>query len=118
MARSGYTRITWNGATVRAQATDGARRGLEAAAAELLAASQEIVPYEKGELSRSGASGLVNDTKAAVTYTHPGAVPAHERVNVPPGRGRQRKYLEGPYMSGRQRWATTLAQHIRRELRT
>jgi hypothetical protein len=115
---AGRTQIAWRGPSVSAAFRRGTARGLEAAAAELLAESQKIVPFEKGELSRSGASGMVNDHTAAVTYTAPSAVYAHERLNIPPGHGRQRKYLETPMMTGRRIYAAALAARIRREAGT
>ena len=48
----------WHGDDVIARYRAAGDAGLEAAAAHLLEQSQRIVPYEKGELSRSGASGL------------------------------------------------------------
>lgn len=107
----------WRGPEIVASVKRGSRDGLEAAVAALLAASEEIVPYEKGKLAESGASGMVNDSTAAVTYTWPGAVPAHERVNVRPGRGRQRKYLETPFVRDKARWAEIIADRTRRQMR-
>lgn len=118
MASGPRTRIAWRGPSVLAAFRRGGALGLEEAAHELLADSLLIVPYEKGELAASGNSGLLSPTRAAVTYTWYGAVYAHERLDIPPGRGRQRKYLETPMMAGRRAYAAALAGRIRRETGT
>lgn len=103
----------------------GVREGMEQAAALVLADSQRRVPYEKGDLSRSGNSGLTTDrrfsagnTQAAVTYTDRGAVDAHERTDVPAANGRERKFLESAMNSTRTEAAAVIAAGVRRKLGT
>lgn len=107
------TQVRWNGRQVAAGAQKGLSAGLERAAAELLAASERIVPYEKGDLARSGDSGLVDANRAAVTYSDGGAIAAHERLNVKPANGRERKYLEGPLNRMSDELARTIARSVK-----
>jgi hypothetical protein len=56
--------------------------------------SNRRVPYETGDLMRSGRVTRSGEAEVAVTYTDRGAVDAHERMEVPAANGRERKYLE------------------------
>jgi hypothetical protein len=109
-------RVTTNFGPARRAAQRGLTDGLEDAAADVLAASQKIVPYIKGELAASGDSGLVSDTRSAVTYRDRGAVGAHERLDIQPANGRQRKYLETALTSSRRETLQTIGKHVRRRL--
>lgn len=106
----------WRGDEAIAKAAAGFQAGLEAAAAHILARSQEIVPYDTGDLSDSGDSGLVSATVAAVTYTDRGAIDAHERTEVQAANGRQRKYLETPVNAERATAGRLIQQEISRAL--
>lgn len=74
---------------------------LPEAAEMILSDSNRRVPEDTGDLKRSGKVVQINPDKVAVTYTDGGAVAAHEKLNVPPGNGRERKYLESAFNSER-----------------
>lgn len=97
---------------------DGTSEGLQAGAELVLTDSQRRVPFIKGELAASGDSGLVGPTRAAVTYRDPGAIGAHERTDIAPANGRERKFLENALNSHRSDVAEAIASAIRRRLGT
>ena len=69
-------------------------RALPDAADIILKDSNRRVPEDTGDLKRSGKVVEVSAEKVAVTYTDRGAVAAHEKLEVTPANGRERKYLE------------------------
>jgi hypothetical protein len=107
----------WQGDEAIKKAKSGAGRGLEKAAEHVLSESQKIVPFTKGRLHDSGASGLLHDGRAGVTYTYRGAVDAHERMEITPANGRQRKYLERAANDSKSAVAKLIAAEIERTLK-
>lgn len=71
--------------------------------------SQRRVPDEKGDLRRSGKVVPVSETQVAVTYTDSSAVYAHERLNIKPANGKERKYLESAFNATRAQVLQVLA---------
>lgn len=92
-----------------------AQRGLVTAGVHILGVSNERVPYEEGDLARSGgvsAEGLV----VAVSYDTDYAVKQHEDMSLSHDDGRQAKFLESAMNSERQTALKLIADPIRREL--
>lgn len=96
---------------------DAMYAALPDAAKLVLADSTRRVPYEKGDLSRSGRIAKVNQYTVSVRYDHPGAVDAHERLEIPAGRGRERKYLENAFNATRAEVLAALVAAGKRALR-
>lgn len=69
-------------------------RALPGAADIILKDSNRRVPEDTGDLKRSGKVVPAGAERVAVTYTDGAAVPAHEKLEVTPANGRERKYLE------------------------
>lgn len=108
--------MKWNGRAATSAASDGIRNAVEAGAAHLLAESQKVVPFIKGDLAASGKSGVLADGRGAVTYTDRGAVDSHERMDIPPANGKRRKYLEGPANEQRGAIAKVMQREVSRGL--
>jgi len=87
------------------------RRGLLRAGEEILAASQKDVPFDTGELSRSGYVEPDGD-RVAVGYRDPKAAAAHENMTTTYGNGRSAKFLERAFNEHR----TAVLQHVKREI--
>ena len=58
----------------------------------------------------------VEGNRGGIGYRDGGAVPAHERMDVRPANGRQRKYLESAVNSNQSRVAEAIAADLRRQL--
>ncbi len=115
----GQVRVTWHGDEVKRKEREGRNKGLRLAAEELLAASQAIVPIEEATLERSGVASV--DTakgQAAVSYDTVYAVRQHEELTWRHDPGRQAKYLEQPFETGKALYREIIAAQIRRSLRT
>jgi hypothetical protein len=84
----------------RAKLKKAARGALPGAAQQLLAASQRVVPVQTGHLEESGSYQVDGDT-AAVGYSDPKAVAAHENLQDRHDPGRSAKYLERPLLAMR-----------------
>jgi hypothetical protein len=82
----------------------------------VLTDSNRRVPEDTGDLKRSGKVQRVGPEKVAVTYTDSGAVSAHEKLNVPPANGRERKYLETAFNTQREAVLRLLVAEARRSL--
>jgi len=75
------------------------RRGLAKAGLLLQRYSQEVVPFDTGNLHGSSGTRVVGrgwDTDAIVFYTASYAVYVHERTDLQHAIGKQAKFLEGP----------------------
>ena len=89
---------------------------LDEAGELVLADSNRRVPEDTGDLKRSGKVVRAGDEKVAVTYTDGGAVSAHEKLNIPPAGGRERKYLETAFNAKRQAVLQLLVEAGKRSL--
>jgi len=98
------TKVIWHGAKVKDAERRGTGRGLYLGAEHVLEEANRIVPFEDGDLERSGHAwppeqvGLVGGEgmQTAVTYDTPYAVDQHEELDYQHDEGRQAKYLETP----------------------
>jgi len=101
-------RLKWYGAKVKDVERKGTARGLMLGAEHVLEEANRIVPFEDGDLEKSGHPwppeqvGLVGGEgmQAAVTYDTPYAVDQHETLTYHHdsvgGQPKQAKYLETP----------------------
>lgn len=88
------------------------RRGLLKAGEEILEASQREVPYDTGELSRSGFVEEVDKDTVAVGYRDSKAVAAHENMTDHYKNGRSAKFLERAFAAHR----NTVMQTVKRSI--
>ncbi|OZM73974.1 hypothetical protein CFN78_06715 [Amycolatopsis antarctica] len=89
----------------------GFERGIEEAATELKRLSQQQVPYDQGDLSRSAkvSTDFTGDRKqAAVSYDTVYAARQHEELEWRHQNGRKARYLGDPLRAN----AARLQQHI------
>jgi hypothetical protein len=114
----GKVEFKWHGEEVKRKERAGRNRGLRLAAEELLGMSQQIVPIEEATLERSGVAS-VDESKgqAAVSYDTVYAVRQHEELTWRHDPGRQAKYLETPFNTGKALFREIIATQIRRSLR-
>lgn len=105
-------------AQIKAALAEGVDAGLLEAVQLFEVKSNEVAPYEKGDLVRSSVSGMLGPGRAGVGYRDRGAVSAHERLDVPPAGGKQRKYLEHTLQAYRDEAADLLASRVRAALGT
>ena len=88
--------VEFNAGIDAGKATDEAvGRALLLAAELLLEEANRTVPWEEGDLQRSGKASLSDDGKtAAVSYDTPYAVDQHEGLSYRHNEGRRAKWLE------------------------
>lgn len=120
--------VNWHGDEAIRRMRAGAARGLTRAAKALLAESQTRVPYDSGDLSRSGATHDATPTElvAKVTYNassedgYPYGVAVHEGLGIDfrtdHNPGASAKFLERPAMEMKHDLMGVVAQEIKREL--
>lgn len=89
-------------------------RGKNQAAERLLALSKEVVPYDLGDLSRSGTvvPATTVDEDSAVTYDTPYARRLHEHPEYTFRNGRRGKYLSGPAEENRAELAAIVRKAV------
>lgn len=103
---------------------NGAVRGLELGARQVLDVSNSQVPHEVGDLERDGAASVDSAMlKAAVSYgrnaeTAEYAVPQHERMDYRHDPGRNAKYLENAFNSEAGVVSQIIAEQTRKGLGT
>ena len=103
---------------------NGAVRGLELGARQVLDVSNSQVPHEVGDLERDGAASVDSATlKSAVSYgrnaeTAKYAVPQHERMDYRHDPGRNAKYLENAFNSEAGVVSQIIAEQTRKGLGT
>ena len=103
---------------------NGAVRGLELGARQVLDVSNSQVPHEVGDLERDGAASVDSTTlKSAVSYgrnaeTADYAVPQHERMDYRHDPGRNAKYLENAFNSEAGVVSQIIAEQTRKGLGT
>lgn len=103
---------------------NGAVRGLELGARQVLDVSNSQVPHEVGDLERDGAASVDSTTlKSAVAYgrnaeTADYAVPQHERMDYRHDPGRNAKYLENAFNSEAGVVSQIIAEQTRKGLGT
>lgn len=103
---------------------NGAVRGLELGARQVLDVSNSQVPHEVGDLERDGAASVDSATlKSAVSYgrnaeTAEYAVPQHERMDYRHDPGRNAKYLENAFNSEAGVVSQIIAEQTRKGLGT
>lgn len=103
---------------------NGAVRGLELGARQVLDVSNSQVPHEDGDLERDGAASVDSTTlKSAVSYgrnaeTADYAVPQHERMDYRHDPGRNAKYLENAFNSEAGVVSQIIAEQTRKGLGT
>lgn len=103
---------------------NGAVRGLELGARQVLDVSNSQVPHEAGDLERDGAASVDSTTlKSAVSYgrnaeTADYAVPQHERMDYRHDPGRNAKYLENAFNSEAGVVSQIIAEQTRKGLGT
>lgn len=86
-------------------------KGLE----RVFTVAQRDVPYDKGDLSRSGET-VQDGLRGAVTYRDPKAVGAHENLRARHTNGRTAKWLENAVNSERPGFLALVAEEVRRAL--
>lgn len=103
---------------------NGAVRGLELGARQVLDVSNSQVPHEVGDLERDGAASVDSAMlKSAVSYgrnaeTAEYAVPQHERMDYRHDPGRNAKYLENAFNSEAGVVSQIIAEQTRKGLGT
>jgi hypothetical protein len=100
----------------RAKLHKAGRGALRDAAAALLAESQRVVPVESGSLRDSGNLAVEGDT-AAVGYTNPKAIGAHENLVDRHDPGKSAKFLERPLLAMRAEFLSAVVDDARRTIR-
>lgn len=85
--------------------------GLKAGADQLLDKSNALVPFDDGDLKKSGRA-VAEGTSAAVGYSADHAIKQHEKLNYHHDGG-QAKYLETAFRANASEIQQTIADHIR-----
>ena len=112
-----------NIAKIRADVARGQKRGLLAAGAVVLNASNTTVPHELGDFERTGRVTVDDDaTAAAVSYkdTHYSGEAArlHEDFSMNHDAGRSAKFLEKAFAKTRPQVLKILGDNIKSEMGT
>lgn len=109
--------VEWHGERAKDAVDDGSIEGLHLAGTHLLAESQLLVPYEEGELSRSGTASVDEDERVVtVSYNKPYAARQHEELTWKHDDDRQAKYLEQPFRTEVAVFRELIAASIRKRL--
>jgi hypothetical protein len=107
----------WHGDKAKELIAEGEIEGLQLSSEHVLAESRLLVPYEEGELDRSGATSIDEDARiAAISYNQPYAARQHEELTWQHDEGRQAKYLEMPFIREAPVVREIIAAQIRRKL--
>ena len=109
-------RVEWNGGRYSSLMGVGLNAGLEDAAEFLLEEANRRVPVEHLQLQESGeVSTDPERNRAAVSYDTEYAVAQHEKTyrHDP---GRQRKFLEIPWLANRTEMRDIIGRAVRRHL--
>lgn len=97
---------------------DGARKGIEEAAEDVLNRSNDLIPTASGELRDSGTVTKESDDGVAISYGNNGSAPyavaQHERTELRHDDG-QAKFLETAFLGGQERTAGIIGDAIRSE---
>lgn len=99
----------------------GALQGVREACEDLLREASAVVPYDTGDLDRSGQASAHLDGDAAigtVSYDTPYAVIQHETLEFRHDPGRIAKYLALPTRTGARRRQDHIARTIAKNLGT
>lgn len=113
-ARQPKVKIRWDDILARRAAGDGVQDGLEGAAAVILEASNQLVPYDTGHLASTGQVDFdLDDETAHVYYDTPYAVRLHQNPKFRFGGGRRGRYLGTAASQGRSRVADEFAEKMR-----
>jgi hypothetical protein len=95
----------------------GRNRGLMLAGRHVLNVSNSRVPFDEGDLARSGA--VVQDETTgltAVTYNEPYAVRQHEDMGLRHKAGREAKFLENAMNTERPKLLEIVAAQVRKDM--
>lgn len=107
----------WHGDEVMAALADGEVEGLQVSAEYILSEARLLVPYEEGELDRSGATSVDEDARiAAISFNQPYARRQHEELTWQHDEGRTAKYLELPIMRSGPVVRGLIAAQVQRKL--
>lgn len=107
-------RITWNDILANRAADEGGKDGLINAAEAILEASNQIVPYEQGELTGSGGVDFDFGAKlASVYYDTVYAARLHQNPKFNFQNGRRGKYLATAFRQGQKRVLTSIGDGLR-----
>ncbi|ALG07669.1 hypothetical protein [Kibdelosporangium phytohabitans] len=93
--------------------------GVRGACRSLLSDSRDLVPYDQGDLSRSGAVSMNtagSEVEGAVTYDTPYAVIQHEAEDYRHQDGRTSHYLGGPLRANSDRYMAHIQAEVAKEL--
>lgn len=108
-------KLEWRGpqvsAAVKGEGSEGVRAGLE----KLLAASNDRVPVDTGELKGSG-SVVVEGLEGAVTYSAEHAVVVHENLEAQHPDG-QVKFLEAALQEEQDELLAAIAERLKAALK-
>ncbi len=105
-------RIEWRGRHVKAQLADSVEQALRDAGEVLLEEANQKVPFEEGNLARSGFVD-VEPTSATVSYDTPYAARLHENPQYHFQHGRRGKWLQLALQDQAQRLEQFLADRLK-----
>ena len=97
----------------------GTIRGVRESCRDLLSVSRDRVPYDQGDLSRSGAVSMDStgtEVQGAVNYDTKYAEIQHEAEDFRHQDGRTANYLGGPLREKSDRYLTHIAATVAQEL--
>lgn len=110
--------LKWYGPQVKAAEREGAVRGVSVAVEHLLGEAQAVVPWQTGDLERSGRASVDDTTlTGCVSFDTEYAVRQHEEIGWNHDGGRQAKYLEDPMDTESEYMGDLIAAELRRALR-
>lgn len=97
----------------------GTINGVRGACRSLLSDSRDLVPYDQGDLSRSGAVSMDtagSEVEGQVSYDTPYAVIQHEAEEFRHQDGRTANYLGGPLRANSDRYLAHIRAEVAKEL--
>lgn len=115
--QNGVNKLRYKFQEMSKQAAFGTVSTLGEIGKDLLGKSQEIVPYDKGDLERSGYYGIFDGPQGPaleVGYQEPYAIVQHEDLSLNHPGGREAKYLERPFLENKTTYRDWLFDVVRR----